>query len=137
MKNIATIMLLVFAFTLNLQAQKKDGKPSADKMLKPMTKQLNLTEAQQNKIKPLLEAQIADRKTLTEKRKAMKEAGERPSKEMRKEMRADRVAKEKAMNTKMASILDKEQFAKYEAMAKEKKEKTKKKGKKKDKRPRG
>lgn len=127
MKNIVTMLVLVFAFTLTTQAQKKGGKPSVDKMLKKMTKDLNLTDAQQSKIKPLLVAQIADRKALNEKRKAMKDAGKKPSKQERMQMRKDRVAAETAMNTKMASILDKEQFAKFEALAKERKEKAKKK----------
>mgnify|MGYP000088381903 FL=1 len=132
MKKIVTVIVLVFAFALTTQAQKKGGKkPSAEKMLVKLTKDLNLSEAQQNKIKPLLEAQIADRKLMNEKRKAFKDSGEKPSKEERKIMREERAAKETAMNTKMASILDKEQLAKFEAMAKERKERGKKKGKKK------
>ena len=79
MKNLVTIIVLVFAFTFTAQAQKKrGGKPSAEKMLTKMTKELNLTEAQQSKIKPLLEAQIADRKAMNEKRKANKESGQKP-----------------------------------------------------------
>lgn len=118
MKNLARILILVFAFTLTTQAQEKNY---ADKMLKKLTKDLNLTEAQQSEIKPLLEAQIAKRKEMKEKI----DSGERPSKEMRKKMRADREANQTAMNTKMASILDEEQYAKYEAMLKDLKQKVK------------
>ena len=116
MKNLARILILVFAFTLSTQAQEKNY---ADKMLKKLTKDLNLTEAQQSEIKPLLEAQISKRKEMKEKI----DSGERPSKEMRKKMRADRAANQTAMNTKMASILDEEQYAKYEAMLKDIKQK--------------
>ena len=92
-----------------------------------MTKELNLTSAQQNKIKPLLKAQLADRKAMNEKRKAMRESGEKPTKQMRIQHRKDRIKKETEMHTQMANILDKEQFAKFEALAKAKKENAKKK----------
>ena len=125
MKNIVTIIVLVFAFTFTAQAQKKGGKGNVERMIKKMSKELNLTEAQQSKIKPLLVAQFAERKAMNEKRKAMKDAGQKPSKQERMKMKKDKMAAEIALNTKMASILDKEQFAKFEAIAKEKKAKGK------------
>jgi len=126
MKKIVTIIVLVFAFTFSVQAQKKGGKVSAEKMLAKMTKELSLTDAQQSKIKPLLVAQIAERKKMIESRKVMKSTGVKPTKEIRQAMRKERVAKETAINSKMASILDKDQFKKYEAIAKEQKQKKKK-----------
>ena len=131
MKNIITIIVLVFTFTFTTQAQKKGGKGNVERMIKKMSKELNLTEAQQSKIKPLLVAQFAKRKAMNEKRKAMKDAGQKPSKQERMKMKKDKMAAEIALNTKMASILDKEQFAKFEAIAKEKKGKMKEKGKRK------
>ncbi|QXP64408.1 Spy/CpxP family protein refolding chaperone [Polaribacter sp. HaHaR_3_91] len=131
MKNIVTILVLVIAFTFTAQAQKKGGKPSTEKMLKKMTIDLNLTADQQNEIKPLLEEQMADRQASMEKRKALQDSGEKPSKEERQQLNAERKEKAAAFNTKMESILDKEQFAKFEAMANEKKGNTEKKGKKK------
>jgi Spy/CpxP family protein refolding chaperone len=129
MKKIVTIIFLVFAFTFTAQAQKRGGKPSAEKMLTKMTKELNLTETQQSKIKPLLEAQIADRMAMNEKRKASKDSGQKPSKEERKQQREVRMEKEAAFNTEMASILDKEQLVKFEEITKERKEKSKDRGK--------
>ncbi|WP_158839014.1 hypothetical protein [Polaribacter sp. L3A8] len=131
MKKIVTILVLVFAFTFTAQAQKKGGKPSAEKMLKKMTKDLNLTEAQQSKIKPFLADQLAEREAAMVKRKAIKESGQKPSKEERQLDRKDRIAKETAFNTEMAKILNKEQLEKFEALAKERKENAKNKGKKK------
>ena len=132
MKNIIAIVVLVFTFTFTAQAQKKrGGKPSAEKMLNKMTKDLNLTEDQQSKIKPLLEAQIADRMAMNENRKASRESGEKPSKEERMQQREDRMEKETAFNIEMANILNDEQFAKFEEMAKVRKEKGKDKMKKK------
>lgn len=129
MKKIVTILVLVFAFTLTTQAQKKGGKNKAEKILKKMTADLDLTDEQQTAIKPLLISQIADRKVMNEKRKAMKASGEKPSKEDRKKMRGERVAKETAMSSKMSQILNKDQFEKFEMMAKERKEKAKQKKK--------
>ncbi|PQJ71905.1 Spy/CpxP family protein refolding chaperone [Polaribacter butkevichii] len=131
MKKIVTILVVIFAFTFTAQAQKKGGAPSAEKMLKRMTKDLSLTEAQQSEIKPLLTAQLADRKAAMEKRKAIKESGQKPSKEERQLDRKDRIAKETTFNTEMAKILNKEQLEKFEALAKERKENAKNKGKKK------
>lgn len=127
MRNIITILVLVFAFTLNTQAQKKGGKASVEKMLQKMTKSLNLTEAQQSKIKPLLVAQLAERKAMNEKRKALKESGQKPSKEVRQKIRSERLANETEMNTKMAAILDAEQLVKFKSIAKKRKEKAKEK----------
>ena len=126
MKKIISIFILVFAFTFAAQAQKKGSKFQAERMLKKLTKDLNLTEVQQEQIKPLLVAQIADRKLLSKKRKAMKESGEKPSREDRKKMREEREAKQTAMNSKMATILTEEQFEKFKVIAEEQKNKTRK-----------
>ncbi|MFK8059408.1 MAG: hypothetical protein AB8B78_04880 [Polaribacter sp.] len=126
MKKIISIFVLVIAFTFTSQAQKKGGKPSAEKMLKKMTKDLNLTTAQQSQIMPLLTAELADRKEMKLMRDKMKNAGEKPSKKERKQLRKDREAKEVAMDTKMKSILTKEQYLKMEEIKAKRKEKTKK-----------
>ncbi|WP_397445620.1 hypothetical protein [Polaribacter sp. R77954] len=129
MKKIASIILLVFVCTLNVQAQKKGGKQNVGKMLTNLSTELNLTETQKAEIKPLLVSQLADRKAMNEKRKALKESGEELSKEDRKEMRKEANAKTAAFNAKLASILDKEQMEKYLEIEKNKKMNKKKKAK--------
>lgn len=118
MKKIVTILILVFAITLTTQAQKNTGKNPVDRMLKKMTKNLDLSEAQQNEIKPLLETQFAERK-------AMKNNTEKPTKEIRKKRREDRLISKTAFDTKMSNILTEDQYAKYEALENERKEKAK------------
>jgi hypothetical protein len=63
MKKIASIVLLVFAFTLTTQAQKGKKKMRAEKLsteqqtilaVKKMTLALDLTTSQQNQLKPLI-----------------------------------------------------------------------------------
>lgn len=123
MKKIITILVLVFAFTVTVQAQKKEGKAPVEKMLAKLTTDLDLTDAQQKDIKPLLEAQMAERKIMADKRKALQESGEKPTKEERTKMQEARAASEAAMDAKMESILDATQLEKYklqkEAMKKE------------------
>jgi len=129
MKKIASILILVFAFTITTQAQKRNGKASAEKMLTKLTKDLDLTVEQQNKIKPLLEAQIADAEAMMEKRKELKDADQKPSKEERQKMRKERDAKETAMNNNMQNILSKEQFEKFKEIAQKRKDRAKEKKK--------
>ncbi|AOW18482.1 hypothetical protein LPB03_13910 [Polaribacter vadi] len=132
MKKIITVLVLTIAFSFTAQAQKKGGKNPVERMLKKMTTDLSLTDAQQKEIEPLLIAQMEDRKQLAENREALKNSGSKPTKEARSKMKEDRETKETAMNTKMSQILDKEQFEKFQKMAKERKEKAPGKKKKRD-----
>ena len=132
MKKIITVLVLTIAFSFTTQAQKKGGKNPVERMLKKMTTDLSLTDAQQKEIEPLLIAQMEDRKQLAENREALKNSGSKPTKEARNKMKEDRETKETAMNTKMSQILDKEQFEKFQKMAKERKEKAPGKKKKRD-----
>ena len=132
MKKIITVLVLTIAFSFTSQAQKKGGKNPVDRILKKMTTDLNLSDAQQKEIEPLLIAQMDDRKQLAENREAIKNSGIKPTKEARSKMREENETKEAAMNTKMSQILDKEQFEKFQKMAKERKEKAPGKKKKRD-----
>ena len=132
MKKIITVLVLTITFSFTSQAQKKGGKNPVDRILKKMTTDLNLSDAQQKEIEPLLIAQMDDRKQLAENREAIKNSGIKPTKEARSKMREENETKEAAMNTKMSQILDKEQFEKFQKMAKERKEKAPGKKKKRD-----
>jgi hypothetical protein len=126
MKKIVSLLILVVAFTFTAQAQKKGGKQSVEKVLKRLTTALDLTDDQQQKIKPLLISQIEDRKLMMDQMKARKDSGTKPSKEERKKNRKEREAKQADFNTKISSILTKEQFEKYQEISKKKKGKGKK-----------
>ena len=77
MKKIASTLILVFAFTLTTEAQKKrkEQKPKltveqqSSLAVKRITLSLDLSEKQQNQIKPLISAQIASKKAEMQKRK--------------------------------------------------------------------
>ena len=74
MKKIVSLLILVVAFTFTAQAQKKGGKQSVEKVLKRLTTALDLTDDQQQKIKPLLISQIEDRKLMMDQMKAMQKS---------------------------------------------------------------
>ena len=131
MKKTVSIVLLVLSFVLTTQAQKKGGKLKVQETLKQMTTDLNLTEEQQNKLKPLLIVKISDKELLAKKKKALKASSEKPSKEESEKMKEEKVAKKATRNSKIESILNKEQFEKFEIMAKSKKENAKRKNAKK------
>jgi hypothetical protein len=129
MKKTVSMMLLVLSFNLTTQAQKKRGTLKVQETLKQMTMDLNLTEEQQNKLKPLLIDKMADKELLAKKKKALKASSGKPSKEESRKMKGEKAAKKATRNSKIANILNKEQFEKFEIMAKAKKENAKKKDK--------
>jgi protein CpxP len=136
MKKLATILILVFAFTITVQAQKK-GKHTerspkltveqyANLAVKKMTLGLDLTDKQQSQIKPLITAQAAARKAAMESRKENRTADKKPSADEIYAMRSAQLDNQIAFKNKLRNILNKEQFEKFEQMKNNKKEKGRK-----------
>lgn len=138
MRNLVNILVLVFAFSLTTTAQKKrkDKRPKlsieqhTNLAIKKMTLALDLTEKQQIQIKPLLQAQAEKRKAAKEKREEMRKNNTKPTADEMYKMQADRLDDQIAMKGKMKEILNKEQFEKFEKMARSRKMKAKQKMKK-------
>jgi len=86
---------------------------------KKMTLQLDLTEAQQKEIRAIHLEQAKARKTEMETRKKKHEEGDttQPSKEDRFNRANSQLDKKIAVKAKMKSILNKEQFEKFERNA--------------------
>jgi hypothetical protein len=126
MKNLVSILVLVFAVTFTAQAQKNKGnrmsnltaEQHANLAVKKMTLMLDLTERQQNEIKPILMAKAAERKAEMKKRRTSKENKKRPNSNEVYEMKAKHLDNQIFMKNKMKNILNKEQFAKFEEMHK-------------------
>ncbi|WP_299058658.1 hypothetical protein [uncultured Polaribacter sp.] len=124
MKNLVSILVLVFAITFTTQAQKKKEykrpklttEQHTNLAIKKMTLALDLSEQQQNEIKPILMEKMAERKAAMEKRKASKEDKKRPTADEMYAMQMQRLDNQIAMKSKMKSILNKEQFEKFEKM---------------------
>lgn len=129
MKNLATILAFVFAFTFTAQAQKKrtHKKPNltaeqhATLAIKKMTLALDLSDKQQQQIKPILMAQIAEKKAVMEKRKEARKNKQKPTADEIYAMKNKQLDNQIKMKNKMKNILNKEQFEKFEKMAKRRK----------------
>ena len=126
MKKVASILVFIFAFTLTTQAQKKrkDNRPQlsveqlTELAVKKMTLALDLSNKQQDQIMPLIKAQATAKKEIMVKRKAMKESNSKPSTDKVFAMKSKILDDQIAMKTKMKEILKKEQFEKFEKIAK-------------------
>lgn len=129
MKNLVSILVLVFAITFTTQAQKKRGghgdkssnltaEQHATLAVKKMTLALDLSQKQQNEIKPLITAKISERKAAMEQRKANKGDKKRPTADEMFAMQNKQLDSKIYMKNKMKDILNKEQFEKFEKMQK-------------------
>jgi hypothetical protein len=134
MKKIASILVLVFAFTFTTQAQqkRKNKRPNfsieqrTELAVKKMTLALDLSDKQQDEIKPLLMAQAEDRKAAMEKRKALRDEEKKSSADELFAMKNQQLEAKIEFKNKMKDILKAEQFEKFEKMAKHRKQKGKK-----------
>jgi len=126
MKKLASILVLVFAFTLTTQAQKRDNKERKAKLtteqkaaltVKKMTLALDLTENQQKQLRPLVTKQINERTGNREKMMAMRESGKKPTSEEKYAFINARLDEKIAVKNEMKKFLNDNQFIKFEKMA--------------------
>jgi hypothetical protein len=134
MKKIASILILVFAFSLTTQAQKnnKEKRPQlsieqqTELAVKQMTLALDLSAKQQKQIMPLMKAQAARKKEAIDKKKQMKKRNSEPSADEIFTLKSKILDHKIAMKNGMKDILNKDQFEKFEKIAKRKMIKRKK-----------
>lgn len=134
MKKIVSILVLVLTFNLSTQAQKerREKKPKlsieqhTELAVKKMTLALNLSNKQQNEIKPLLLAQATERKADLEKRKEHRANKTKPNADEIYAMKSKKLDSKIAFKNKMKNILTKEQFEKFEKMSNKRMQKGKK-----------
>lgn len=138
-KIILTIAIITgFAFSANAQKKQKQHQKSEFTVeqqstiaVKKLTLVLDLTDAQQNKMYPLLLDACKDKQAMKMKREANK--GEKPelSNEERYNKIIEKLDKKIAFQGNVKKILDKEQYEKWHKMkAHKNKKKSSKKGKK-------
>lgn len=126
MKKLVKIIVLVFAFTLTVQAQKKKGNKGSKLTIeqqttlavKKMTLALDLSDKQQQQIKPIVMAKMTDRKDFIEKRKASKENNEKPTSDEIFAIKNKQLDHQIVMKNSIKNILNEEQFEKLEKMHK-------------------
>lgn len=132
MKNLASILVFILAFTLTANAQKKDKKQKRERpqftiaqqtdiAIKKMTLALDLSKKQQNQLKPIMASKMEAKKAFMENRKQARQEKKRPTADEIYAMQTKRLDNAIAMKAQMKEILDKEQFAKFEKMQKKRK----------------
>jgi len=135
MKTIVRILILFFAFTLSMQAQKKQHHKKLEKfsvdqkanlMVKKLTLKLDLSQKQQKNLKPLLIKKISEKKALRDMKKTAKKEKTKFSANERYAMMNSRLEKQIAFKKELKQILNKEQFEKFEKLIAKKSKKYRK-----------
>ncbi len=137
MKKIASIILLIFVVVFTTDAQQKRKRFIKEKMtpeqhatlaVKKMTLFLELSDAQQRKIKPLFIAQAKEKHAMWEQMKAAKDKKKQISAEQRFKNANSRLDSQIEFQRKMKSILSAEQYEKFKKAKAVKKRKGRKMG---------
>lgn len=122
MKKTASILALVFVFTVTAKAQKKDRRTQREKLtvdqqailaVKKMTLTLELTKAQQQEIQPILARQISSKRAEFEKVKTMRESKRELTADERFAYQNQRLDQQIAYQKEMKSILNDKQYEKF------------------------
>lgn len=122
MKKLVVIALALITLQVSAQEQRRERgnhvdytpEEMAQLQTKKMTLDLDLTEAQQRQVSAINLENAKARKEKMKAFKGKKENGEKPSKEEMLKMKNDRLDAQIAMKKKMKSILNDEQFEKWE-----------------------
>lgn len=136
MKKIASLLILVFAFSLTTLAQKKRKRMPKEKLtveqqvnlaVKKMALELELSDAQQRKLKPIISKQISERRAQGDKMRKAREEKKKLEATERYERANEMLDKKLAFQKEMKSLLNEEQFKKFKETTK-KREMRRKKG---------
>ncbi len=127
MKKFAILFMLALGISFATQAQKRERKMLGKNLtaeqqtnlaVKKLALALDLTEAQQRKVAPLLATQIEARKAQFEKRKQLKESEKRPTAEERYAMENKRLDAQLAFQRDLKEILTAAQYEQFKKMKK-------------------
>ena len=116
MKKTALLIILAFGLTSAIYSQKKTKKndfsveQQTTLAVKKMALRLDLNNAQQQQIKPLLTKKIEQTKAWKSKKKALKKANKKLTSDERFEMQNKALDQKIAFKNSMKRILDKDQY---------------------------
>ncbi len=126
MKKLVIVALLLSGLTAMAQKEERKDRQNSKKDLTPeqmatlqtkkMTLALDLSDAQQAKMKTLFASNAAERKAKMEAHKARKESGEKMTSEEHYKMQNERLDHQIAQKKEMKALLNEDQFAKWEKM---------------------
>ncbi len=132
-KIVVALIALSLSFTVSAQKRKKGSDFSVEQKtelaLKKMTLDLDLSERQQNKIRPLLAEKITNRAAHKKNRKAKKEERKKLSSDERFKKEMARLDKMIVFKANMKDILNDQQYERFEKIVVRKKHKMKRRGK--------
>ena len=133
MKKVIAIVFLSLSFLTNAQEERErankmqDYTPEemAQVQTKQMTLDLDLTEAQQKQVQQINLENAKERKAKYEARENASKSSEKekPSKDERLKMKNEQLDRQIEMKKKMKSILNEDQYKKWEEISKERREK--------------
>lgn len=134
MKNLIGLWIVAIGLTNSIAAQdysknKMTLAQQTELAVKKMTLNLDLSDAQQEKIKPLLSQRMAARNTMKARRKEQKANKKKLSSEERYVAMNTKLDQQIAFKREMKRILKDEQYAKFEKTAAKKMHQLRKKGK--------
>ena len=120
MLTLCSALLLTLLLASSSQAQERQQRPEggvdrqrgqdrSEQRMARLKTELELTDKQAKKLKPILDEQS---KAMRKMRESMREGGGRPSEEQRKAMRELR----SSTHAKVAKVLDKKQLAKFDEL---------------------
>lgn len=101
------------------QMQSHSPEEMAELQTKKLTLALDLSEAQQKQVMALNVESAKERKAMMEKRQDAKKDAEATTKDDKLKMKNDMLDKQIAMKAKMKTILNDEQYSKWEGLQKE------------------
>ncbi|CAL2057139.1 hypothetical protein [Tenacibaculum sp. 190524A05c] len=132
-KIVVALIALSLSFTVSAQKRKKGSdftvEQKTELALKKMTLDLDLSDRQANKIRPLLAEKISDRSEHRKNKKVKKEDRKRLSSDERFKREMARLDKMIAFKANMKDILNDDQYERFEKIAAHKKHKMKRRGK--------
>ncbi len=134
MKNVIGLWIVAVSLTTSIAAQdysknKMTLTQQTELAVKKMTLNLDLSDAQQKKIKPLLSERMATRNKMIARRKALKANKKKLSSEERYVAMNAKLDQQIAFKREMKRLLKDEQYAKFEKAAAKKMHQLRKKGK--------
>ncbi|WP_088324383.1 hypothetical protein [Polaribacter tangerinus] len=130
MKKIASIIVFAFVVvtTTNAQQKRNVNRPvlsvaqQTDLTVKRMTLALDLSEKQQEQLKPVIEKNVSERVSFLEKNKEARKERKKPSANEMYAFQSKMLDGKIAMKNSLKKILNKEQLKKFEKMKKPRRE---------------
>ncbi|MDM8550622.1 hypothetical protein QUF72_11110 [Desulfobacterales bacterium HSG2] len=113
---LALVFMIASAYAMPAEAFRGRKAPDPERIIANLTRELGLSETQADQVRPIIENQVEQRKSIFEKYSSQGRDG-------RQAMRGEMETLRSETKTQMASVLTDEQMAKYEAFQEQRRQK--------------